>query len=59
MFVYIYKGEINVEKNFETIEPGKYNSKLYPIYKAISWDLLFYYAISFLFLTRNKRLKCF
>ncbi len=32
----------------------KYNQNLYKIYKMVSWDLLFYYAISFLFLTQEK-----
>ena len=32
----------------------KYNIKLYPIYKMFSWDLLFYYAIIYLFLTIEK-----
>lgn len=32
----------------------KHNARLYPIYKACSWDLLFYYAISFVFLTQTK-----
>lgn len=32
----------------------KYNMKLFPIYKMFAWDLLFYYAISFLFLTNVK-----
>lgn len=36
------------------IQNKKYNVKLFPFYKAISWDLLFYYAISFLFLTNTK-----
>ncbi len=35
----------------------KYNQNLYKIYKMISWDLLFYYAISFLFLTQEKGLS--
>ena len=30
------------------------NVRLFPIYKAISWDLLFYYTILFLFLTQVK-----
>lgn len=30
------------------------NIRLYPIYKATSWDLLFYYTILFLFLTQAK-----
>lgn len=33
---------------------SKTNMKLFPIYKMLSWDLLFYYAISFLFLTQVK-----
>lgn len=33
---------------------SKTNMKLFPIYKMFSWDLLFYYAISFLFLTQVK-----
>lgn len=35
-----------------------YNMKLFPIYKALSWDTLFYYAIEFLFLTRCKKIIC-
>ena len=38
--------------NEQTIR--KNNMKLFPIYKMFSWDLLFYYAISFLFLTQAK-----
>ena len=38
-----------------TLEEKKdYNVKLFPIYKMFAWDLLFYYAISFLFLTEVK-----
>lgn len=33
-----------------------YNMKIFPIYKALSWDTLFYYAIEFLFLTQIKGL---
>ena len=32
----------------------RYNLRLYPIYKMFAWDLLFYSAISFLFLTEFK-----
>ncbi len=32
----------------------EYNVKLFPFYKALSWDLLFYYSVSFLFLTQTK-----
>lgn len=35
-------------------EKRNHNIKLYPIYKTFAWDLLFYYAISFLFLTEVK-----
>ena len=35
-------------------EKREYNIKLFPIYKMFAWDLLFYYAISFLFLTEVK-----
>lgn len=33
-----------------------YNMKIFPIYKGLSWDALFYYAIEFLFLTSIKGL---
>ena len=36
------------------IRNKKRNARLYPIYKMCSWDLLFYYAISFVFLTQTK-----
>ncbi len=32
----------------------KHNLRIYPLYKMLSWDLLFYYAISFLFLSNCK-----
>lgn len=32
------------------------NIKIYPIYKMLSWDLLFYYSINFIFLTQVKGL---
>ncbi len=35
----------------------KNNMKLYPIYKMFAWDLLFYYAIIFLFQTQVKGLS--
>lgn len=43
-------------KNSKIRKNKKHNLKLYYIYKAFSWDLLFYYAISFLFLTEYKGL---
>lgn len=36
------------------LKSKKYNAKIFPIYKMFSWDLLFYYSISFLFLTQVK-----
>ena len=36
------------------IQDKKLNTRLYPIYKMISWDLLFYYSIIYLFLTQAK-----
>lgn len=41
-----------MKKTNETKENN--NVRLFPIYKAISWDLLFYYTILFLFLTQAK-----
>lgn len=39
----------------EEIEKNKkHNLRLFPLYKMLSWDLLFFYAISFLFLTDVK-----
>lgn len=35
-------------------EKQNYNIRLFPIYKMFAWDLFFYYAISFLFLTEVK-----
>lgn len=40
----------------EIMQAKKYNVKLYPIYKMLSWDYLFYYAISFMFLTTIKNI---
>lgn len=38
----------------ELIKKKENNIKLYPIYRIFSWDLLFYYAIIYLFLTIEK-----
>ncbi len=40
--------------NKDLIKAKKNNARLYPIYKMFSWDLLFYYAISFVFLVQTK-----
>lgn len=37
-------------------EKKRINIKLFPIYKMLSWDLLFYYAIIFLYLVQVKKL---
>lgn len=37
-----------------SIQEKKHNARIYPIYKMCSWDLLFYYAIAFVFLTQTK-----
>ena len=39
------------------LQAKKYNLKLFPYYKMFSWDLLFFYSISFLFLTQVKGLS--
>lgn len=36
------------------IRNKKLNARLYPIYKMVSWDLLFYYSIIYLFLVQAK-----
>lgn len=41
-------------KKMKEIQNKKLNTRLYPIYKAISWDLLFYFSIIYLFLTQTK-----
>ena len=35
----------------------KYNRRIYPVYKGIGWDPLFYSAIIFLFLTQVKEIE--
>ena len=39
------------------MEEKSRNIKLFPIYKMISWDLLFFYAIIFLYLVQVKQLS--
>jgi len=46
--------KINEKPN---IKDKKHNARLYPIYKMFSWDLIFYYAISFVFLVQTKKLS--
>jgi len=49
-----------MEKQKSKIKPNirdkKYNARLYPIYKMFSWDLIFYYSISLVFLIQIKNL---
>lgn len=39
------------------IQMRKRNMKLFPIYKKLAWDYLFYYTIDFLFLTQIKNIS--
>lgn len=45
------------ETNNEELEKKNKNIKLFPIYKMISWDVLFFYAIIFLYLVQVKNLS--
>ncbi len=46
------KGDKNEHKRIK--KARRKNAKLYPIYKMLSWDLLFYNSIEFLFFTITK-----
>jgi len=47
-----------MEETFnKELEKKNINLKLFPIYKMISWDLLFFYAIIFLYLVQVKNLS--
>lgn len=41
----------------QMVRHKKRNVRIFPIYKAVSWDLLFYFPIIFLFLTQVKGLS--
>lgn len=43
--------------NQDIVEARKQNMKIYSLYRAISLDLIFYYAIEFLFLTQVKQIS--
>lgn len=43
--------------NKEIVKARKQNMKIYSLYRAISADLIFYYAIEFLFLTQVKHIS--
>ena len=61
--VTIEKNEIVEQETKETPEDKEMqhkknkNLKLYPIYRIFSWDLFFYYAIIYLFLTIEKHIS--
>ncbi len=44
------------EEEKELERKKKKNIKLYPFYRTFAWDLLFYYAIIYLFLTVEKKI---
>lgn len=44
-------------KNDMNVQARKQNMKLYSIYRSISMDILFFYAIDFLFLTQVKNIS--
>ena len=49
--------KIELSKEEQEIKRKKENNiKLYPFYRIFSWDLLFYYAIIYLFLTIEKKI---
>lgn len=39
------------------IKMRKRNMKLFPTYKKLAWDYLFYYSIDFFFLTQIKNIS--
>ena len=41
-------------KKAQAVRQKKKNVRIFPIYKTVSWDLLFYFPIIFLFLTQVK-----
>lgn len=44
-------------QNDTDVQMRKRNMKLFPTYKKLAWDYLFYYSIDFLFLTQIKNLS--
>ena len=46
-----------METKEEVLKMRKINMKIYPFYKAIAWDYLFYYTIDFLFFTQVKAMS--
>ena len=52
MHLFERRKELNTKEKL--IRHKKKNVRLFPLYKMVSWDLLFYYPIIFLFLTQVK-----
>lgn len=46
-----------LEESPEIKKKKSKNIKIYPIYRMLSWDLLFYYAIIYLFFTIEKKIS--
>ena len=46
-----------MDNNIKKKKKKKKNVRIFPIYKTVSWDLLFYFPIIFLFLTQIKGLS--
>ena len=44
-------------KEASKVQMRKRNMKLFPTYKALSWDYIFFYTINFLFLTQVKNIN--
>lgn len=55
--VNVVKEKIEIEQNKELQIKKEKNIRIYPIYRVFAWDLLFYYAIIYLFLTIEKGLN--
>lgn len=56
-FLFNNKYNLFGDIKLENLKEKAINTKLYPIYKMFSFDLLFYYSIIYLFLTQVKGLS--
>lgn len=53
----VVEEKIELSKEEKELQRKKQNNiKIYPFYRIFSWDLLFYYAIIYLFLTIEKKI---
>lgn len=48
------KTELKYKNRKELADAKKRNAKIYPLYKAFSWDFIFYYSTQYLFFTVTK-----